>query len=67
MKTNREHRVPLSTGALAVLEEAQALADSSGVVFPSVQRGPLSKLAIAKMVRDVRDRGGAARLPFELP
>ena len=53
MKTNREHRVPLSTGALAVLEEAQALADSSGVVFPSVQRGPLSKLAIAKMVRDV--------------
>ena len=36
-----------------MLEEAQALADSSGVVFPSVQRGPLSKLAIAKMVRDV--------------
>ena len=33
MKTNREHRVPLSDGALAVLQEARALANGSGVVF----------------------------------
>ncbi|MCY4496900.1 MAG: site-specific integrase, partial [Rhodospirillaceae bacterium] len=53
MKTGREHRVPLSRAALAVLREAQALADNSGVVFASVRGGPLSKLAIAKLVRDL--------------
>ena len=53
MKTGREHRVPLSTAALAVLQEAQALADGSGVVFPSPRRGPLSELAISKMVREL--------------
>ena len=54
MKTGREHRVPLSSGALAVLQEAQALADGSGVVFPSARGGPLSSEAIAKLVRDVK-------------
>ena len=53
MKTNREHRVPLSRGALEVLEEARALEDGTGVVFPSLRGGPLSKLAIAKLVRDL--------------
>ena len=53
MKTGREHRVPLSTAALAVLREARALADGSGVVFPSARGGPLSKLAIGKLVRDL--------------
>ena len=42
MKTGRERRVPLSRGALAVLQEAQALADGSGVVFPSARGRPLS-------------------------
>ena len=53
MKTGREHRVPLSRGALAVLEEAQALADGSGVVFHSARGGPLSEVAISKMVREL--------------
>ena len=53
MKTGREHRVPLSRAALAVLQEARALADDSGVVFPAARGGPLSKLAIAKLVRDL--------------
>ena len=53
MKTNREHRVPLSTGALAVLREAWEFADGSGVVFPSARGRLLSKLAIAKMVREL--------------
>ena len=53
MKTNREHRVPPSRGALAVLREARALADGSGVVFPSARGGLLSKLAIGKLVRDL--------------
>ena len=54
MKTNREHRVPLSTGALVVLWEARALADGSVLVFASARGGPLSELSIAKMVRDLR-------------
>ena len=53
MKTGREHRVPLSREALAVLREARALADGSGVVFPSARGGPLSEVAISKMVRDL--------------
>ena len=56
MKTGREHRVPLSEGALAVLQEAQALADGSGVVFPSARGGPLSEVAISKLVRDLKIR-----------
>ena len=54
MKTNREHRVPLSSEALAVLREARTLADGSRLVFPSARGRPLSEVAIAKMVRDLR-------------
>ena len=54
MKTHREHRVPLSRRALAVLREAQRLADGSGLVFPSARGRPLSEVAISKMVRDLR-------------
>ena len=53
MKTGREHRVPLSTRALAVLQEGQTLADGSGVVFPSARRRPLNEVAISKLVRDL--------------
>ena len=59
MKTGREHRVPLSTGALAVLREARALANGSGLAFPSARGRPLSEPAIAKMVRDL----GIAAVP----
>ena len=51
MKAGREHRVPLSGRALAVLEEARALGDGSGVVFPSARGRPLTGEAIAKLVR----------------
>ena len=51
MKTGREHRVPLSSRALAVLQEAQALTDDSGVVFPSARGGALAEVAISKLVR----------------
>ena len=53
MKTGREHRVPLSRGALAVLHKARALADGSGLVFPSARGRPLSDATISKMVRDL--------------
>ena len=51
MKTGREHRVPLSAGALAVLRAARGLTDGSGVVFPSARGGPLPEVAMSKLVR----------------
>ena len=53
MKTNRIHRVPLSTGALAVLREARSVVDGSDLVFPSVRGGALSDATLSKMVRDL--------------
>ncbi len=53
MKTNRIHRVPLSTGALAVLREARSLVDDSELVFPSVRGRALSDATISKMVREL--------------
>ena len=53
MKTNREHRVPLSTRALAVLGEAKAWADRSGLVFPSATGRPLDRAAISRLVRQL--------------
>ncbi len=52
MKTDREHRVPLSTGALAVLREAKEFAGTP-LVFPSARGGPLSEVAISKLVRQL--------------
>ena len=53
MKANREHRVPLSTGALAVLREARSVVDGSDLVFPSVRGRALSDATISKMVREL--------------
>ena len=53
MKTNRVHRVPPTTGALAVLREARSLVDDSDLVFPSVRGRPLSDATISKMVREL--------------
>ena len=54
MKSQREHRVPLSDAALNVFEQAQALNDGSDLVFPSpVRRGkPLSNMTLTKVLRD---------------
>ncbi len=54
MKTRREHRVPLSTRALAVLREARASANGSRWVFPSPRGRPLSGTALVKLARDLR-------------
>ena len=53
MKTGREHRVPLSAGALAVLRAARGLTEGSGVVFPSARGGPLPEVAMSKLVREL--------------
>ena len=57
MKARREHRVPLSRRALAILEEAQSAGKGSGLVFPSRKGEPLSNMAFAMLLRrlDVGD------------
>ena len=52
MKAGRPHRVPLSRGALAILEEARTLGDGRGVVFPAPRSGEiLSDMAFTKLLR----------------
>ena len=48
MKTRRPHRVPLSTGALAVLDQIET---TSGLIFPSNRRQGLSNMAFTMLLR----------------
>ena len=54
MKAGRAHRVPLSDAAMGVLEEADAIRDESGLIFPSPRKfgSPLSDMALTKRLRD---------------
>ena len=54
MKARQEHRVPLSAQAIEVLQQAEALDDGSGLVFPSLARPGrmLSDMALIKLTRD---------------
>ena len=51
MKSGAEHRVPLSTQAVAVLTDAATLKNGSGLVFPGV-KGELSDMTLTKLLRD---------------
>ena len=53
MKAQRAHRVPLSDRVVQVLTEAQALADGSGLVFPSPTGKPLSNMTLSKLLKDL--------------
>lgn len=54
MKAKREHRVPLCDQALAILDEARALKDSSGLIFPGTREGkPLSDMTLSKLMREL--------------
>ena len=59
MKAGREFVVPLSTGALDVLERARALSGRSSYVFPSRTGGPLPTKAPGSLLR----RAGVASTP----
>ena len=50
MKSEREHRVPLSERAAEILE-AQGFNDSSGLIFPSRSGKPLSDMTHRKLLR----------------
>ena len=43
MKAKREHRVPLSARAVAILQEATELADGLGLVFSEYDRAGLER------------------------
>ncbi|MXX33150.1 MAG: tyrosine-type recombinase/integrase [Gemmatimonadetes bacterium] len=49
MKAGREHRVPLSTQALAVLREARGLRSEAGLLFPSPRGGMMGRNAPATL------------------
>ena len=51
MKGGREFSVPLSTGALGVLERARALSPESSLVFPSKTGGQLPRNAPGRVLR----------------
>lgn len=54
MKMKRPHRVPLSPAALAILGQAKALEDGSGLVFPGTKLGrPLSDMTLSKLVKEL--------------
>jgi len=67
MKVYRAHRVPLSSGARAILIQSKALRDRSNLVFPSVT-GPA---AVGLHHQQARSREwnhrGAARIPLVVP
>ena len=51
-KTAKPQRVPLSSAALAVLEQASSLSDGSGYVFPSPRGRQTTVEALSKLCRD---------------
>lgn len=63
MKAGREHRVPLSTAALEVLQEMARLrpADGSRYVFPGQVAGkPLSTMAMLMLLRRMNPEAGGS-------
>ena len=58
MKAKRDHRVPLSGRALAILHDVQRLSDGTGLVFRSLRGKPLSNTTLSKLIKEL---GIAAR------
>lgn len=51
MKARREHRVPMSDRAMAILREAKTLDRGNGLVFPNKRSGePLSNMAFDRLL-----------------
>ena len=53
-KGNREHRVPLSRGALEILEEARALGGGSSLIFPRVGGKPIGNTVMSELLRGLK-------------
>ena len=59
MKAKRDHRVPLSARAVAILTEARRRGEGTGLVFPSPRGKPLSDMTLSKLVKEL----GIAAVP----
>ena len=59
MKAKRDHRVPLSGRALAILHDVQRLSDGTGLVFRSLRGKPLSNMTLSKLIKEL----GIAAVP----
>ena len=59
MKAKRDHRVPLSGRALAILHDVQRLSDGTGLVFRSLRGKPLSNTTLSKLIKEL----GIAAVP----
>ncbi len=57
MKSGREHRVPLSTRAVVILNETRELAGSSRLVFPSQRGKKMSDSGLTKLLRELNVDG----------
>ena len=59
MKAGKEHDVPLSDAALAVLDEAEKLADDTQRVFPSVRGKELAEVMLMNVLKlaGLKDKG----------
>lgn len=54
MKAKRELRVPLSPRAVAILQQAKALGNGQGFVFPGTKEGKaLSDMTLSKLVKEL--------------
>ncbi len=55
MKAGMEHRVPLSNQALELLDQASALREETGLIFPSPQKrgAAMSDMTLTKVLRTV--------------
>lgn len=55
MKSGRDHRVPLSAAALAILRTQYAATEGKGFVFPGAKKGkPLSNMAMMETLRRMK-------------
>ena len=59
MKAKRNHRVPLSGRALALLHDVQRLSEGTGLVFRSLRGKPLSNTTLSKLIKEL----GIAAVP----
>ena len=53
MKAKRDHRVPLSSRALAILHDVQKLSDGTGLVFRSLRGKPLSSVTLPRLTKEL--------------
>ncbi len=59
MKAKRDHRVPLSSRALAILHDVPRRSDGTGLVFRSLRGKPLSSVTLPRLTKDL----GIAAVP----